>query len=258
MANASHPSPRLWPVWLRVLVILLTIALLAAPLVIWDEPVKSAFVHREQVIARVRAAGVWGPIALMGLAAAQVILAPIPGQVINFVAGYLFGFWPGLLSSWLGLVIGSTGAMALARAAGRPLVTRLVSPARLARLDRWMVGRGLRFFFIVFLIPGLPDDTVCLLAGLTPLPLRALIAAAAIGRLPGIIGTVWAGAYARELPWQGWVALAGLIGIMLVLTWRYGERVQDAVLSRTWAGHQPGYRFPKGEAGDGPSVGVDP
>lgn len=231
-------SRRLWPLWLRALVALLVIVLLISPLVIWDEPIKSVFLHREQVIARVRAAGVWGPIAVMGLAAIQVIAAPIPGQVINFVAGYLFGFWPGLLWSWLGLVIGSAAGMALARVAGRPLVTRLVSPSALARLDRWMVGRGLRFFFVVFLIPGLPDDTICLLAGLTPLPLRTLIAAAALGRLPGIVAAVWTGAYARELPWQGWVALAGLTVAMLALAWRYGDRIQDAILSRTMPGQR--------------------
>ena len=120
--------------------------------------------------------------------------------------------------------------MGLARLAGRPLVTRLVSPATLARLDRLAAGRGLGFFFLVFLIPGLPDDAACFLAGLTPLPLPALLAAAAVGRVPGIVAAVWAGAYAERLPWQGWLIGSGIALAAAALLWRYGKQIQDGLL----------------------------
>ena len=209
--------------WLRVTVILLAAAVLLAPLVIWREPLAAVFAQRERVVAAIRGAGGWGPVVLIALYVAQVIAAPIPGQAVNFVAGYLYGFWLGSLYSWLGMVIGSTAAMGLARVAGRPLVARLVNPATLARLDRLAVGRGLGFFFLVFLIPGLPDDAVCFLAGLTPLPLPALIAAAAVGRVPGIAAAVWAGAYAERLPWQGWLIGGGIALAVAIWLWRYGR-----------------------------------
>ena len=119
--------------------------------------------------------------------------------------------------------------MGLARWAGRPLVLRLVNARLLERLDRLAAGRGLWFFLVVFLLPGLPDDAACFLAGLTPLPLPALIAAAAVGRIPGIAGAVWAGAHAGKLPWQGWVILGGLALAAAVVAWRYGERMQGAL-----------------------------
>ncbi|MCX6028671.1 MAG: VTT domain-containing protein [Chloroflexi bacterium] len=221
-----HPRPT----WLRVVVILLVAAGLTAPLVIWWEPIAAVFAQRERVVAAIRGAGAWGPALLIALYVAQVIAAPIPGQVVNFVAGYLYGFGLGSLYSWLGMVIGSAAAMALARLAGRPLVVRLVNPTRLDRLDRLAAGRGLGFFFLVFLIPGLPDDAVCFLAGLTPLPLPALIAAAAVGRIPGIVAAVWAGAYAGRLPWQGWLIGGGISLVAAVLLWRYGHRVQAALM----------------------------
>ncbi len=221
-----HP----WPTWLRVVVILLVAAGLTAPLVIWREPIAAVFAQRERVVAAIRGAGAWGPALLIALYVAQVIAAPIPGQVVNFVAGYLYGFGLGSLYSWLGMVIGSAAAMALARLAGRPLVARLVNPARLDRLDRLAAGRGLGFFFLVFLIPGLPDDAACFLAGLTPLPLPALLAAAAVGRIPGVVAAVWAGAYAERLPWQGWLIGGGISLVAAALLWRYGPRVQDALM----------------------------
>jgi uncharacterized membrane protein YdjX (TVP38/TMEM64 family) len=157
-------------------------------------------------------------------------VAPIPGQALNFAAGYLFGLIPGILYSWLGLILGSTAALLLARYLGRPLVQRLVDPAALERMDRLAASRGLPFFFAVFLIPGLPDDIACFVAGLTSLPLLALIAVSAIGRLPSIVASVWLGVHAQQLPWQGWLILAGLMVALALAAWRYGERLQDAIL----------------------------
>ena len=154
------------------------------------------------MVAEIRTAGVWGRLLLIALVAAQTVVAPIPGQVVNFVAGYLYGLGAGLLYSWLGQVLGSALALALARFAGRPIVVRLVGAASLARLEHWAAGRGLSFFFLFFVIPGLPDDLLCFAGGLTRLPLRLLLLLSAVGRLPGLFAAVWLGAYAERLPWQ--------------------------------------------------------
>jgi uncharacterized membrane protein YdjX (TVP38/TMEM64 family) len=219
-----------WPVGLRVVVLLLVIVALVAPLFIWKAQIEAIFAEREHAIVALRDAGAWGPLVLIGLYIAQVIIAPIPGQAVSFVAGYVYGFWLGLLYSWLGAVIGSTAAMGLARLAGRPLIVRFVSPDLLDRLDRLAAGRGLGFFFLVFLIPGLPDDAACFLAGLTPLPLSALIVAAAIGRTPGIAAAVWAGASAERIGWQAWLILGGLAVAAAFVMWRYGAHIQEGLL----------------------------
>ncbi len=229
-ARPRAPAP--WPGWKRLIVGLLVLVALVAPILIWREQIAAVFAQRERLVAVVRAAGGWGPAVIVGLTVAQILVAPIPGQMIHFTAGYLYGFWPGTFWSWIGVVLGSALAMALARWAGRPVVARLASPELLERLDRLAAGRGLWFFFLVFLIPGLPDDAACLLAGLTPLPLPALIAAAAVGRLPGIMGAVWIGANARGLPWQGWAILGAVALLAIAVAWRWGERIQNAVLKR--------------------------
>jgi len=208
----------------------LFIGALAAFLVYRPAGIVALFTDRQQVLEAVRGAGAWGPLALIGLTVAQVVAAPIPGQAVNFAAGYLFGFWRGGLYSWLGTLLGATVAMVLARIAGRPLVVRLANATTLERLDRAAAGRGLGFFFLVFLIPFLPDDVACFLAGLPPLPLPALIAVAAVGRIPGVITAVWAGAFADRMPWQGWLIAGALAAGALVLAWRYGERVQEILM----------------------------
>jgi uncharacterized membrane protein YdjX (TVP38/TMEM64 family) len=227
-ANDTPARQRLapWSIGLRVAVLLLVIIALVAPLIIWRGQIAALFAEREWLISAVRGAGAWGPLALIGLYIAQVLIAPIPGQFISFAAGYLYGFWPGLLYCWLAAVIGSAAAMGLARLAGRPLIVRFVSLELLDRLDRLAAGRGLGFFFLVFLIPGLPDDATCFLAGLTRLPLSALLVAAAIGRMPGIAAGVWAGASAERVGWQTWLALGGLAVVAVFVWWRYGAAIQ--------------------------------
>jgi len=230
----NHRNRPAWPWRLRVFLIAAIIAALVAPLILWRGQIAMIFADREQVIAVIRGAGAWGPMLLIGLYIAQVIVAPIPGQAVNFVAGYIYGFGIGLAYSWIGAVLGSAAAMGLARLAGRPVVQRLVSLALLDRLDRLAAGRGLGFFFIVFLVPGLPDDVGCFLAGLTRLPLPALNGAAALGRIPGIAAAVWAGASAERIGWPGWLALAGFSLAAAWLAWRHGERIQAWLLDAIW------------------------
>ncbi len=219
----------IWPLWVRIMALGLLAAALVAPLVIWKEELGQVFANRDQVIAEVRVVGVWGPLVLIGLIVAQTVVAPIPGVVLNLVAGYLYGWGLGFLYSWLGLAAGSALAMALARFAGRPVVARLVTDPALARFDRLAQRGGLRFFLLAFLIPGLPDDVLCFVAGLTRLPLRILWLLSVTARLPGLSMAVWLGAYAERASWQAWAIGAGLAAAVLLLAWRLGPRLQEMV-----------------------------
>ena len=52
--------------------------------------------------------GAWGPLAIVVLEMIQALLAPIPGQAIEAVSGYLYGPWWGTLFPMIGMVLGST------------------------------------------------------------------------------------------------------------------------------------------------------
>lgn len=213
----------------RVAVLLLVGVALVAPLLLFQEQIAS-FANRETILAAVAWAGPWGPAILISLIALQTIVAPIPGQAFGLAAGYLYGFWGGLLYGWLGTVIGSVLAICIARFAGRPLVARLVRPDVLERLDRFAAGRGLLFFFLVFLIPGLPDDVLCFMAGLTRLPIVALVALVAVARVPGIAAATWVGASAERMSWQLWAVLGATAAAALIV-WRFGERLEEKLLT---------------------------
>ncbi len=195
--------------------------------------------HRESVSglfgffgdhARVRAwvegFGPAAPLALVAITALQVVVAPIPGQVAGLAAGYVFGVTLGTVYTMIGLVLGSGIAMGVARRFGRPWVARFVPEERLARWDR-ITGRwGPTVFFVAFLVPGLPDDVLCFLVGLSRLPLAAMLVVVTIGRLPGMLAASYLGASAGELP--GWVLpVVVVVGALAALAFVvFGDRIE--------------------------------
>ncbi|MCS7179472.1 MAG: VTT domain-containing protein [Anaerolineae bacterium] len=175
---------------------------------------------RQAVQSWVVALGPWGPLGSILLNAAQVLLAPVPGQIFGLINGYLYGVARGTLYSWLGVQLGSALAMGLGRWLGRPLITRLVGAARLERWDRLARRRGPAFFLLVFILPFLPDDVACFLIGLSPLSIPSMWLLAGVGRLPGLVVANWVGANATRPPPEVW---AGLVGGALALVWLFGR-----------------------------------
>lgn len=156
--------------------------------------------------------GILGPIVLILLQSAQVVLAPVPGQVLAVVAGYLYGAWWGTLYNMIGVTIGSAIAFWLARRYGRPYVENIVHEDILSSFDAIDDEYARLGLFVVFLVPGLPDDAICFLGGLTKLPLWQLISIAVVGRFPAffLINVV------GESIEAGQIGLALLIGSIVL------------------------------------------
>ena len=156
----------------------------------------------------------------------QVIIAPIPGQAAAFAGGFIFGFWKGWGLTTLGLVIGSLIAMSLARLLGISLVRKVVPESIIQRFDSVISDGGYMTFFMIFLLPALPDDAVCFLAGLTKLKLLPLSIVCLLGRAPGMAVLSLTGAgFADGLTL--WVeVLFGVMMVLSVLLWLFWEIIE--------------------------------
>jgi uncharacterized membrane protein YdjX (TVP38/TMEM64 family) len=219
----------------RVEIALLALLLLGliGALIHWREPL-AGFLSlvvtgdEEQIRAWARSIGPSGPLVTIALNVAQVLLAPVPGQIVGIANGYLYGLWLGTLYSMIGLLIGTALAMVLARRFGRPLVQRLARPEQLERWDAAGQRQGPLFFFLVFLLPSLPDDLICLLVGLSRLDLRRMLVLAMIGRFPGVLVSCWVGARASSLPPLAWAPMAVGAGLLAWLFWRNQDKLEEA------------------------------
>lgn len=168
---------------------------------VWDiiahGPISQLFDNREQMIDFVNKLGAFGPLAYILLQILQTIIAPIPGNLVGGIGGFLFGWW-GVLYTTIGATIGAAGVFWLSRKFGRGLVEKIVAKDKLDKFDFIIGRRASPLLFLVFLLPGLPDDAVCYIAGLTDLPIKKLIFIFAIGRLPSVVVNNYVGAGLSE------------------------------------------------------------
>ena len=199
--------------------------------VIGGAPLIRFLADQERVRAWIEGFGVWGPLALIALIIVQTVLSVSPVSLLAVAGAYVFGFWPGVLYAFIGLAIGSSLCMILGRRFGRPLVDRLIDPKSVAIFDRFTEKRGPIFFFIIFVMPWVPDDLACYAIGLSRLSLKLMIVLAAFGRMPSVIVQCWLAAYATELP-PGVIIGVVAGGVLLgVAFYRYHRQLEQFVVS---------------------------
>jgi len=166
--------------------------------------------------------GPWAPVVFVVVQTAQVLAAPVPGQVVGVASGYVFGLWAGTLYSMTGTILGATLAFVLAHRYGRSYVERVLSAGTLARFDAVVADDGRLAVFLLFLLPGPPDDAICFLAGITTIPLWQLVVIAFVGRLPSVFLLNLAGAQLASDDLV--VATAILVGVVVATAVFYHER----------------------------------
>ena len=181
----------------KVKIAILALLVLAATIyVIWDVvtngPLTQLFQNRDELVAYIKTKGVLAPIVYVLLQIAQTVFAPIPGNIVGGVGGFLFGWW-GILWTLIGSMVGFWIVFILSRRFGRPLVEKVIQRENLEKFDFIIGKRAPVVLFVIFLIPGLPDDIVAYIAGLTEVKIKNLVLLAIIGRLPSIVVTNYIG-----------------------------------------------------------------
>ncbi len=118
---------------------------------------------------------------------AQVVFAPVPGEITGFVGGLLFGNVKGVILSTIGLTLGSLLAFSITRIFGMKLVEKIVKKEYIDKFNDFVTHKGLNITFILFLLPGFPKDSLCYLLGLSHIRLADFIFMNVFGRLPGTL-----------------------------------------------------------------------
>lgn len=178
--------------------------------------------------------GAFGPVILILVNAAQIVVAPVPGYVVQGAAGWVFGAIPGAIYGLIGLALGAFLAATLARTLGRPFVTRVVGDERLGRWEH--VIRAEKSWVWGLLLLGPVGDIPYFLAGLSSFPIPRLVLMAVVIRSPSVLiaSAIGAGAVTMSTPLI--VASVVVIGGALILFALYGQRLQtrlDAWLARS-------------------------
>lgn len=198
----------------------------------FQQPLLNAFSwfgSLEAITTSMEQAGIWGPVILFILFVLQVFLAFIPGQALMIACGYLYGFWGGFLLSWVSLVVGGEIAYLLARHYGRPFAEKWIASSILDRWNKASAGQGIGFFALSLVMPLVPNDAMCYVAGLGTIRRLHFSIANMLGRGMACLVTSAAGAFGGSIPWQGWLILAAIF-VIIGIAWHYSQQNKSYLL----------------------------
>jgi len=208
----------------------LFIAFIAALVFIFRDELWGLFKDREAIRGWIEGQGARGPLAYIFLQIVQVVIFVIPGEVVQIAGGYAFGFWLGSLYTLIGIALGSLVNFYAGRLLGRPFVESLFARDRIEKIEGATgSGKAAAGFFLLFVIPGIPKDVLCYVAGVSKLRLMAFLAASMAGRLPGILGSSYMGSAAYSGAYRGALIVLGIAVVLFVLGLAFRERILSLV-----------------------------
>ena len=135
-----------------------------------------------------------GRLILLGIQCAQVVVALIPGEIVELGAGYAYGAIEGSLICLLGVAISSSLIFLLVKKCGIKVVEVLIHREKIRQLRFINDSNKLkRLVFLLFLIPGTPKDALTYFVGLTDMTLRQFLAITLIARIPSVASSAVCG-----------------------------------------------------------------
>lgn len=186
------------------------------------------------VMSSVRDAGPVGFLILLGMQFLQIVVAFIPGEVVQIAAGMLFGPWLGGLLILAGCVLSSAFVFVIVRKLGAPFVQNMVPIKYLDKFRKFEdSGKLNTIVFILFLIPGMPKDVFTYLVPLTDMNMRTFLVLSNVGRIPGILVSTYAADKLMEGRYAESAIIFGVAAVIAVLGIVFRERIMKLVEHRS-------------------------
>ncbi|MDL2318343.1 VTT domain-containing protein [Eubacteriales bacterium OttesenSCG-928-A19] len=159
----------------------------------------------------------------------QIIIAFIPGEPVEILAGVLFGTWGGLLLCMIGSIIASTTVFAVTRRYGLPLVYRLFGREKVENFVFFRDSQKVETAaFLLFLLPGTPKDMLTYIAGVSRIKMSRFLMITTFARIPSIItGTIAGDALLDN--WKLSLCVFILTGVFGVIGLRYRNRIESYI-----------------------------
>lgn len=213
-------------IWLAIiLAILLAITVLLIPSII---SLKDA-ATREALQEYIHQKGAWGVVILLGLQIAQVIIAFIPGEVIEVLSGLLYGTFYGYIICTVGMLLGTVIIFYTVRALGFSYINTALGEQKLSKYHFLQDTKKLELvIFLLFFIPGTPKDLLTYFIPFTKIKPSTFFIINTVARVPSILSSTYAGASISQGKWLQTVVVFTLIGIVGIV----GIMLNDRFIKR--------------------------
>lgn len=175
---------------LGIVLFLLSLFLVIGPgKIIWDYDLLLEYLQSHQSAT----------VPIFILVYAILTVLAIPGTLLTFIGGVIFGLWWGTLWTVIGATLGALGAFWVARYLLRDYCKkRWQNNQLLAKFQSAVAKQPFRFVLIVRFVPISPFNLVNFLFGLTPIPCVPYTLATFIGIIPGSLAYTWLGVSGQQ------------------------------------------------------------
>ena len=215
------------PSWLAALAIALVggAGLLAA--FIYRQPLWEIITQHEARLAFVdwvRSQGLVGILVFLCLQMLQIVLAVLPGEPVELMAGALYGRWGGLAICLLGVLLASGfiyGFVFL-------LKERFSHHKALAQYGFLQHPQRVRqMLYLLFFLPGTPKDMLLYVGPFLPVSWKEFLVISTLARIPSVLTSTVAGSSLLQGQWWVAVVIFVVMGTAGLLCIRYESRILD-------------------------------
>ena len=168
----------------------------------------------------VQSHGFFGKIAFIFMIMFQVVIALVPGEPLEIVAGYAFGAIEGTILSMLGIFLGSMIVFFLVRRFGVKLVEVFFTYERI-KSAKFLQNRKkvAALVFLMFFLPGTPKDLLTYFVGLTDIKTKHFLLIATVARIPSLVTSTIGGSLLGVQKYTFAIIVFGITLIVSVIGW---------------------------------------
>ena len=150
--------------------------------------------------------GITGMLILFGLELAQVVLAILPGEPVELLAGICFGPIWGTIFLMISVFIVTAMIYFFVKKYGKDFIYEFFPKEKVNKLENSKLFKDPKkletVIALLFLIPGTPKDLLVYIGGILPIKTSRFLAIATLLRFPSIISSTIAGANILEGKWK--------------------------------------------------------
>ena len=185
-------------------------------------PLFKNFESVDSLAKSVEGYGITGILLLFFIQILQIIVALIPGEVIEFASGLIYGSFGGFFICMAGIFCGQFLIFKIVSVWGQSVVDLILDKKAIKRFSFLRDTKKVKkLTFVLYFLPGTPKDLLTYFMPLTSISLKDFMIISLVARIPSVLSSTVAGHFLTDGNLKGTaiiyicMAIFGIIGLMI-------------------------------------------
>lgn len=177
-----------------IILTFICILLMGGMCLLMYEPMMNFLKDPEALKKHLEGYGIFGGFILVLIMTLQVVFVFLPGEIVEVLAGFIYGPIEGMILCLIGAALGSAIIYLFVKKLGIKFVDKLIGKGKLEEVSFLRNNDKLDVLvFIIFFIPGTPKDIITYFIPLTDMKLSKFLLITSIARIPSVISSTIGG-----------------------------------------------------------------